>query len=211
DLFQSMPVLPLPTRIMLFISDFVKNYWYAIIIFVAVVWTAWYFIKKIPAVIYVIDRAKVHLPKIGRLFKVIYTARFARTLSSLYSSGIPIINCLSIARKTIGNAYIEAQFDQVIADTQAGEPLSVALSKVDGFIAKMISSVRVGEEAGSLESMLNSIADDMEFESERAIQQMVAMIEPVMIIVMAVIVGFIMISVIVPIYQSYSTIGAGSM
>ena len=75
----------------------------------------------------------------------------------------------------------------------------------------MISSVRVGEEAGSLESMLNSIADDMEFESERAIQQMVAMIEPVMIIVMAVIVGFIMISVIVPIYQSYSTIGAGSM
>ncbi len=211
DLFQSMPVLPLPTRIMLFISDFVKNYWYAIIIFVAVVWTAWYFIKKIPAVVYVLDRAKVHLPKFGRLFKVIYTARFARTLSSLYSSGIPIINCLTIAKKTIGNAYIEAQFDQVIADTQAGEPLSVALSKVDGFIAKMISSVRVGEEAGSLESMLNSIADDMEFESERAIQQMVAMIEPVMIIVMAVIVGFIMISVIVPIYQSYSTIGAGSM
>jgi type IV pilus assembly protein PilC len=178
---------------------------------VAVVWPAWYFIKKIPAVIYVLDRAKVHLPKLGRLFKVIYTARFARTLSSLYSSGIPIINCLSIAKKTIGNAYIEAQFDQVIADTQAGEPLSVALGKVDGFIAKMISSVRVGEEAGSLESMLNSIADDMEFESERAIQQMVAMIEPVMIIVMAVIVGFIMISVIVPIYQSYSTIGAGSM
>ena len=88
-----------------------------------------YFLKKIPAVCYVLDRIQIHIPKIGKLFKVIYTARFARTLSSLYSSGIPIITCLDIASKTIGNLYIEKQFKQVIADTTAGESLSSAIGK----------------------------------------------------------------------------------
>jgi type IV pilus assembly protein PilC len=164
--------------------------------------------KKLPAVRYALDMIQIHLPKLGKLFKVIYTARFARTLSSLYSSGIPIITCLDIASKTIGNLYIEKQFKQVIADTTAGEQLSTALGKVDGFVRKLESSVRVGEEAGSLDTMLDSIADDMEFESERAIGQMVSYIEPLMIVVMAIIVGFIVISVIVPIYQSYQQIGS---
>ena len=208
SLFASMPVLPLPTRIMLAISDFVVAYWYALIIGAVTVFLLIYFLKKIPAVCYVLDRIQIHIPKIGKLFKVIYTARFARTLSSLYSSGIPIITCLDIASKTIGNLYIEKQFKQVIADTTAGESLSSAIGKVDGFVKKIESSIRVGEEAGSLDTMLDSIADDMEFESERAISQMVAYLEPAMIVVMAVIVGFIMISVIVPIYQSYQSIGA---
>ncbi|MCR5281940.1 MAG: type II secretion system F family protein [Lachnospiraceae bacterium] len=210
ELFSSMPVLPLTTRIMLWISDFCKKNVIGIIIFVVVAYITLYFLQKIPKVKYVLDRTKIHFPKIGRLMKIIYTARFARTLSSLYTSGIPIISCLQIARNTIGNSYIEAQFTQVIADTQAGETLSYSLSKVDGFIGKMISSIKVGEEAGSLDTMLESVADDMEFESERAIGQMVALLEPVMIIVMAGIVGFIMISVITPIYQSYSFIGANS-
>ena len=210
ELFASMPVLPTATRIMMAISDFVKGHFIAIIVFCICVYIAFYFLKKIPRVQYIIDRTLIHLPKIGRLMKVIYTARFARTMASLYTSGIPIISCLQIARNTIGNSYIEAQFTQVIADTQAGETLSYSLSKVDGFINKMISSVKVGEEAGSLDSMLESLAGDLEFESERAIGQMVALIEPVMIFVMAALVGFIMISVITPIYQSYNYIGANS-
>lgn len=207
-LFAQMKTLPLPTRIMLAISDFVVKYWYALIIAAAILWVLVYFLKKLPAVRYVLDMIQIRLPKLGKLFKVIYTARFARTLSSLYSSGIPIITCLDIASKTIGNLYIERQFKQVIADTTAGEQLSTALGKVDGFVRKLESSVRVGEEAGSLDTMLDSIADDMEFESERAIGQMVSYIEPLMIVVMAVIVGFIVISVIVPIYQSYQQIGS---
>lgn len=208
SLFASMPVLPLPTRVMLAISDFVAAYWYALIIGACVLYLVIYFLKKLPSVCYVLDRIQIHIPKLGKLFKVIYTARFARTLSSLYSSGIPIISCLDIASKTIGNLYIERQFKQVIADTTSGESLSNAVGKVDGFVKKLESSIRVGEEAGSLDTMLDSIADDMEFESERAIGQMVAYLEPVMIVVMAAIVGFIMISVIVPIYQSYQQIGS---
>ena len=207
SLFDTMPVLPLPTRIMLAISDFVVKYWYVLVIAAVVIFLLIYFLKKIPTVCYFFDRVQIHLPKFGKLFKVIYTARFARTLSSLYSSGIPIISCLDIASKTIGNLYIEKQFKKVISDTTAGESLSVSVGRVDGFVKKLESSIRVGEEAGSLDTMLDSIADDMEFESERAIGQMVAYLEPVMIVVMAAIVGFIMISVIVPIYQSYQQIG----
>lgn len=208
SLFDSMTVLPLPTQIMLNISDFVVHYWYVLVIGAVVIFLLVYFLKKVPSVCYVFDTLQIHLPKIGKLFKVIYTARFARTLSSLYSSGIPIIGCLEISSKTIGNLYIERQFEQVIANITAGEPLSIAISRVNGFVKKLESSIRVGEEAGSLDRMLNSIADDMEFESERAIGQMVAYLEPVMIVVMAAIVGFIMISVIVPIYQSYQQVGA---
>ena len=207
-LFDSMDSLPGPTIVMLAISDFVKKYWYTLIIGAVVLYLIFYFLKKIPKVLFFVDKIKIKMPKFGKLFKIIYTARFCRTLSSLYSSGIPIITSLGIARNTIGNAYIEKQFDQVIADTQAGVNLSEALSKVDGFTLKLMSAIRVGEESGSLDDMLESTADDLEFESERAINQMVSYLEPAMIVVMAVIVGFIMISVITPIYQSYSQIGA---
>jgi type IV pilus assembly protein PilC len=142
----------------------------------------------------------------GKLLQIIYTARFARTLSSLYSAGISIINCLTIAKNTIGNVYIESQFDSVIAEIRAGGNLSEAIDKVDGFTKKLSSSIMVGEETGALDTMLTSIADQMEYESEMALSKLVSYLEPVMIVVMAVIVGFIMISVIQPIYGSYQTI-----
>ncbi|MCR4793265.1 MAG: type II secretion system F family protein [Lachnospiraceae bacterium] len=208
DLFSEMPKLPLATRILLGISDFVASYWYLIIIMAVLVWIFGGIVARIPQVRLQIDKFKVKGP-LGKLQKVIYSARFARTMSSLYSAGIPIDQCLAIARQTIGNVYIELQFDQVIKAVQAGGLLSDALDEVDGFVSKLSSVVRVGEETGSLDSMLTSAADNLDFASEQALMRMVKYIEPVMIIIMAIIVGFIMIGVILPIYQSYSTIGAG--
>ncbi|MBP1586105.1 MAG: type II secretion system F family protein, partial [Lachnospiraceae bacterium] len=208
ELFAEMPVLPLPTRILLGISDFVASYWYFLIILAVLVWMFGGMVGRIPSVRYQIDKFKVRGP-LGKLQKVIYSARFARTMSSLYSAGIPIDQCLNIARQTIGNAYIEQQFNEVIKTVQAGGLLSDALDQVDGFVSKLTSVVRVGEETGSLDSMLTSVADNLDFASEQALLRMVKYIEPVMIIIMAVIVGAIIIGVILPIYQSYSTIGAG--
>ena len=138
--------------------------------------------------------------------KIIYTARFSRTLASLYNAGLPIISCLTIARDTIDNRYIEAQFETVIKDVQAGQNLSEALAKIDGFVKKLVSSVVVGEETGTLDDMLNSAAEQLEYDSEMAIQSMVAMLEPMMIVFLAFMVGFIIISVIQPIYGSYDAI-----
>ena len=101
------------------------------------------------------------------------------------------------------------QFGEVIKRVQAGGLLSDALEEVDGFVSKLPAVVRVGEETGALDSMLVSAADNLDFASEQALNRMVKYVEPVMIVIMAVIVGSIMIGVILPIYQSYSTIGAG--
>ncbi|MBR1816887.1 MAG: type II secretion system F family protein [Lachnospiraceae bacterium] len=206
DLFSKMESLPASTTIMLGISNFVKNKWYVILIVAAVCYIAFKIIFSIPKVKYLKDKLELHLPVIGKLRKVIYTARFARTLSSLYSAGISILNCLMIARSTIGNSYIEKQFDQVIADVKAGSNLSEAIDKVDGFTKKLSSSVMVGEETGALESMLVSTANQMEYDSEIALNKLVSYLEPTMIVFMAVIVGFIIISVIQPIYGSYAQI-----
>ncbi len=211
SLFDQMTSLPLPTRVMMAISSFVQKKWYVLVIAAVAIYLFFRFLFKIPQVVFGWDKLLVHMPKIGKLMKVIYTARFARTLSSLYSSGIPIVTSLEIGRKTIGNRYIDKQFDDVISKVKAGENLSTSLEPVDGFVKKMTASIRVGEETGSLDTMLNSTADDLDFESERAINQMVAYIEPIMIVIMAVIVGFIMISVIQPIYESYQQIGGGDM
>ena len=208
ELFSEMPVLPGPTRFLLGISDLVTNYWYLLLAFAILIWIFGGIVSRIPSVRLQIDKFKVKGP-LGKLQKVIYSARFARTMSSLYSAGIPIDQCLAIARQTIGNSYIELQFNDVIKAVQAGGLLSDALDEVDGFVTKLSSVVRVGEETGSLDSMLVSAADNLDFASEQALQRMVKYVEPVMIVIMALIVGFIMIGVILPIYQSYSTIGAG--
>ena len=149
---------------------------------------------------------EVHMPVFGKLFKTIYTARFARTLSSLYSSGMPIATALVIAGKTIGNSYVEEQFEQAVTLVRSGIPMSQALRGVDGLQKKLASTVLVGEESGRLDVMLDSIALSMEADAEEATKRMVTLMEPLLIVFMALIVGFIMIAVMLPIYQSYSAI-----
>lgn len=209
DLFSTLPELPWPTRVLMAISDFVSTKWYILAVIIVLVIIFGKMILKIPAVRLIVDHIKV-MGRWGKLTKVIYSARFARTMSSLYSSGIPIHSCIEIARSTIGNKYIESQFDEVERKVAGGMPLSSALLDVNGFVSKLPSTIKVGEETGMLGTMLESVADDLDFYSKQALVRLTSYIEPIMIVIMAVAVGFIMISIIYPIYQSYQTIGAGS-
>ena len=152
------------------------------------------------------DYLKVHAPIFGKLNKVIYTARFARTLSSLYSSGMSVVNSLKLAAETIGNQYVEEQFAQVSVKVRSGVPLSEALQDVDGLMKKLSSTILVGEESGRLDTMLDSIAQSMEMEAQEATKRMVTLLEPLMICVMALLVGFVVVAVMLPIYESYGAI-----
>ncbi len=205
-LFAQMDELPLATSILLGISNFVATKWYVLIFAGVLIFMFFKVLLGIGQVKLLIDRMEIHLPVIGKLRKVIYTARFARTLSSLYSAGIPIVSCLQIAKNTIGNTYIENQFDKLIADIRSGGNLSDAVDSVDGFTKKLSSSILVGEETGALDTMLSSTATQMEYDSEMALNRMVSFLEPAMIVVMALVVGFIIIAVITPIFGSYQTI-----
>ncbi len=209
EMFSTMGKLPLPTRILMGISNFVATKWYVLAIIVVLAFIFGKIVVKIPVVKYNIDKLKTK-GFWGKLLKVIYSARFARTMASLYSSGIPIYSCIQIARGTIGNEYVEAQFDEVETKVLAGNNVSTAIQEVDGFISKLPATIKVGEETGMLGPMLESVADDLDFYSQQALLRLTSYIEPVMIVVMATIVGFIMIAIIQPIYQSYSTIGKGS-
>ncbi|SEQ11249.1 type IV pilus assembly protein PilC [Lachnospiraceae bacterium NE2001] len=206
SLFAQMDTLPPATRILMAISDFVSTKWYILIFIGVILFMVYKILMSMPPVKLLVDKMEIHIPKIGGLRKIIYTARFSRTLASMYSAGIPIVTCLQIAKTTIGNSYIESQFDDMIAEIRGGKSLSEGLAEIDGFVKKLPSSVAVGEETGALDHMLISIADQMDYDSEIAIEKLVAMVEPLMIVVMAVIVGFIMIAVIQPIYGSYQSI-----
>lgn len=208
DLFAQMEKLPTATVILMAVSDFVSAYWWAIIIAGFLGFFFLRILSRVPRIRLVLDTLKTK-GKIGKLNKTIYSARFARTLSSLYSAGIPIDKCVSIAKQTIGNKYIEQQFDKVFHDIQSGESLSDAIFKVDGFITKLPSVIKVGEETGMLDKMLVSLANDLDFKAAQAMTRLVKLIEPITIVIMAIIVGFVMIGVITPIYQSYNYVGAG--
>ena len=208
EIFADMPKLPLPTVILMAISDFVATKWYIILIVAALLVIFGKIFLRLPAIKYQIDKIKTK-GKWGKLTKVIYSARFARTLSSLYAGGIAIYNCIDIAKSTIGNAYIEAQFDEVLKKIAGGSSISDSIKNIDGFVVKLPASIKIGEETGQLSTMLESVANDLDFYSRQAIKKLTAYIEPVMIVIMAVIVGFVIIAVIQPIYNSYSTIGAG--
>ena len=209
DIFDTMESLPLPTVILLGLSGGIRKYWPFILLILAAVIFGIRLILRIPKVRWKKDQLKLRLPVIGKLLRKIYTARFARTLCSLYSSGIPIIQAMQIGSSTVGNRYIEEQFGQAVDSIRRGESLSVSLMEIDGFQKKLSSAIQVGEETGSLDEMLDSIAESLEFEAERALERLVTLLEPVLIILMAVIIGFVVVAVILPIYESYSTIDQG--
>lgn len=206
SLFDQMESLPWITNVLIAFSDFLVQKWYLALVIVFAIVMAIRVIASIPAVHRQVDYWKVRVWGFGKLFSVIYTARFARTLSSLYSSGMPIATSIGVAAKTIGNSYIEDQFEQVTMLVRSGVPLSRALKDVDGLQKKLASTILIGEESGSLESMLDATAVALENDAEEATKRMVTLLEPILIIFMAVIVGFIMIAVMLPIYQSYSAI-----
>jgi len=200
--------LPGITRAVLWLAELFTDRLLYLILAAALLTVLFKLVFSIPGVRVARDRLKLRLPIVGRLMRIIVTARFSRTLSSLYASGLPILTALDISRGTVDNAYIAGQFDQLINDVRTGAPLSDALDKVDGFDKKLSATVSIGEESGRLEAMLISVADSFDYEANEASQRLVAILEPVLICLMALIIGAIMVAVMLPIYGMYDQIGA---
>lgn len=205
-LFEGLD-LPFITKLMINISNSMTTNWMFYIIGTVLVFATVGFLFRIPKVRQGWDQFLLKIPKIGKLLKIIYTARFARTLSSLYSSGLAMLNALNISSTIIGNKYLETQFPKAITGVRNGEPLSTSVELINGFDSKLVSTLYIGEESGNLDEMLESVADGFDYEAEMATTQLVTFIEPVMIIIMAVIIGGIMLAVMLPIMQLYQNIG----
>lgn len=205
ELFDGIEI-PLITRIMIGISYALKEY--GIIIAILFVLMGAFLVKlyKTDRVRLAIDEKKVKMKKAGRLLSIIYTARFARTLSSLYSSGLVLLDAVKFSSIVTGNKYIESQFPAIMSKIKAGNSLSSSIDTMEGFDPKLKAVIYIGEETGKLDEMLNSIADSFDHDAEAATTRLLTLIEPVMIVTMAVIVGGIMLSVMLPILTMYNNI-----
>jgi type IV pilus assembly protein PilC len=206
NFFETLEGIPLPmlTQIVIAISNLITTRWYVIILVCLGVFALVTYLMRVPAVRLRFDQSKLKMPIIGKLLHIIYTARFARTLSSLYSSGVSMIRSLEISGTIIGNKYIEGQFSEIIKDVRNGESLSASVRQIIGFDNKLPNTILIGEESGRLETMLVSIADSFDYEAEQATGRLVQMVEPVMLVIMAGVIGSVMLSVMMPLMGLYS-------
>lgn len=200
DMFSSPDAMPALTRMMFSFSDFLKSKWYVLLIVIAIIVFGGMYLMKIPSMREKWDRFIIKGPYFGPLIVKVYTGRFARTLSSLYSSGLPMVECLQRASDVLGNSYISEKFETVIDEVKQGEPLSAAIQRTEIFDSMFCSIIYVGEESGALDDILEKSSDYYEEEADAAIGSLVGMMEPLMIIIMGVAVGLVVASVLPALY-----------
>jgi type IV pilus assembly protein PilC len=196
--------IPLPTKILIFISDFISSYWWAILIASLI---AGFLVKsylKTPKGKLRKDSLILKIPVIGDLVRKIVVARFASTLSLLIKSGVNIINALPVIEEVVDNEIFADILLETRLRVREGSRLSEPIQKSGEFPPMVVQMLKVGEESGNIEDMLNKISDYYDLEVENAIDGSISLIEPVMIIILSVVVGGIVASVILPLFSIYS-------
>jgi general secretion pathway protein F len=194
-------VLPTPTRILISLSDFFKSYWWSIPIVLVAVGVFFNRAKKSEKGRYWIDKTVLFLPGMGILAKKLAVARFARTLGSLLENGVSMLIAMDIVKNIAGNILIADSVETAAIEVGKGQGLGAALSGSGIFPQLSIQMIQVGEQSGQLEKMLTKIADVYENEVESNILRLTSYLEPVMILVMGSIVGFIVLSICLPIFE----------
>lgn len=197
--------LPLLTRIMIAAGLALRSHGFvyaAVLLCFAALFAG---ILMIPSVRLKTDRAVLHIPIIGRLLKTIDTSRFSSTFSVLYGSGTGILESLGITSRIMKNTYVRKKLEEAQEYLKDGEMLSQALRSMEIFEPALIAMVAAGEESGTLEEVLREAGSYYEKEAERSIEQMIALLEPVMILFMALVVGSVVLSIMVPVFTMYSS------
>jgi type IV pilus assembly protein PilC len=199
--------LPLPTMIVVVISKAIRKY---IVIFIPAVIALFYFLKKWRQTENgrtVIDKLLLQLPVFGPLFKKISVARFSRTLGTLVSSGVPILDGLNIVSKTSGNKTIETAILNARASIREGETIAEPLNRAGIFPPMVIQMISVGESTGALDSMLSKIADFYEDEVDVAVGNLTSLLEPLLMCFLGVVIGGVVIAMYLPIFQMANAVG----
>lgn len=202
DIFKDLGGnLPLPTKITIYISEFLQARWWLLILVVLGVYVFLWQYGKTKQGRYNIDALTLKLPIFGSLFLKSAVANFTRTLGTLIRAGVNILYALDICSKTAGNAVIEAAVLKTKVSIQSGESLSKPLTEARVFPPMVTRMIDVGEKTGALESMLNKIADFYEDQVTTAVAGLTSLIEPLLIVVLGVVVGFIVISMFMPMFK----------
>lgn len=198
--------LPTLTQILLKISEFLRTRWYVIIAIIAAIVFIYKRLMQEESNRIKRDKLKLRLPVIKDVQIKVASSRFTRTLSTLMGSGVELMKSIEIVSRVTGNTYISTSLNQVKEDLRKGGTLSEPLKRHDIFPPMIPAMVNIGEESGAIEEVLDKTANFYDEEVETAINRMTTMLEPIMIVVMAVVVGFIVISMLLPMFDMVKTV-----
>ncbi|MBW2248965.1 MAG: type II secretion system inner membrane protein GspF [Deltaproteobacteria bacterium] len=202
SIFEDMnQTLPAPTLFLIGMSNFFKIYWWIILIVIGLMLITLRMMKNTVKGHYFFDKIILLLPGFGILTKKLAVARFARTLGSLLENGISMLPALGIVKNIVENVLIADIIEEASQEVGKGQGLGVSLAESKIFPDLSIQMIQVGEQSGELEAMLNKIATVFENEVEMSVMSMTSLLEPLMILIMGVIVGFIVLSICLPIFE----------
>jgi len=209
--FQSMfegvgMALPLPTRVVIAASDFLRGFWWAVIGAMGIV--VWLFRRYYATSSgkLVVDRAMLRFPVLGDVLRKSAVSRFTRTLGTLISSGVSILDGLEITAKTAGNRVIQDAIMQSRASIAGGDTIAAPLQKSAVFPPMVISMIAVGEQTGGLDEMLSKVADFYDDEVDAAVSGLLSLLEPIMIVFLGVIVGGMVVAMYLPIFDMINAV-----
>lgn len=203
ELFDAFgQTLPLPTRILIFVSDFCSQWWWVILVALGIGVFSFIRSLKDPAFRLKVDAFLLRLPVIGSMLLKVELARMAMTLGMMMNSGVRILDALKITSDTVVNSAIKAKFPAIIKGVSEGDTIAQMMGQAETFPPLVLSLVKTGEETGDLPGMLSELAYIYEDEAERAIMASVRLIEPMLIVGMGLIIAGIVAAVILPIFQA---------
>lgn len=207
NLLSANQKLPLPTRIVIALSNFIKNEILLILILILVIFLIKRFIlDKNKTYIFFRDKLKLKVKVLGTVSRQIMTARFARTFSILFAGGISVIDCMEISANVVENEYAKNKLLRCRDLIDNGSTIGDALATLDIFPKMLVQSIRVGEESGSVDKTLKKASDFYDSEANFALEKITNLIEPVMIIILALVVGFVVLSLVLPMFSMYQAV-----
>lgn len=208
EVFAEMDrVLPWPTRLLIDLSDFLKGFWWLVLVLVVLAVTVCRWLISLPAGRATWDLMKLRAPVIGPVVRKIVLARFSSTLGSLLNSSVGLLTSMQIVKTLIDNAQVAEVLDVAMTDIEKGKSMTTALTGSPWFPPMFVQMISVGEQSGNLEGMLEKVSITYEREVETAILGMTSLIEPLMIVGMGAAVGFVVLSILLPIFEMNQLVG----
>jgi len=201
--------LPLPTRIVIGISNFIGSFWWMVPIMIAAVFFGVRALRADPRGRYMTDNFLLHLPIIGMLLRKIAVARFTRTLGTLITSGVPILEGLNITARTSGNRVVEEALYKVRKSIEEGRTIVDPLRESGVFPNMVTQMIGVGEATGAMDAMLQKIADFYEDEVDAATKDLLTLLEPVMIVLLGIMIGGVVVSLYLPLFSMVAKLSGG--
>lgn len=188
DMMSEDDLSPLSKALLAF-SDSLINQWYVYIIVIVGIVVTIFVMRRTPSTRLKMDELLLKIPKVGKLVSTMYTGTFARNMSNLYGAGLQMVECIEKSIAAVNNSYVHEKFKDVVSDIKLGESMSKAIEKTGIFEGMFTSIIFVGEESGTLDTILSKSADYYDEEADSAVTKLVGLMEPVMIILMGIAIG----------------------